>query len=138
MGFQVQHKIYHLKFADEEMAGLVASVRSTSMGNILRVAEMDEMDPTHLSKEDLSRLREIFDIFSKCLLAWNAEEDGVPVPTTTEGLLSQDPEFVMSVIKAWTRAMTVPDAPLAKPSNDGEQFPEASIPMESLPSSLVG
>lgn len=135
MGFEAKKKRYKLTFEDEEMEGLEVTIKSTSMGNILRMAELDEMNPTKLTKEDIVKLREIFEIVSHAMVSWNLEEDGVPVPTTVESLLDQEPEFVITVIKAWTRAMTVVEAPLAQPSQDGSQHLEASIPTEDLTSS---
>ena len=137
MGYEANHKVFKLTFADEELDGLEVTIRSTSMGNILRMAELDEMNPTALTKEDIVKLREVFGILSKAMLSWNLEEEGVPIPTTVDGLLDQDPEFVMSIIKAWTRAMTAVQAPLATPSQDGEPSLVASIPMEPLSESLV-
>lgn len=138
MGFKAKRKIFHLVFSDEDMEGLRVTIRSTSMENILLMAEMDEMTPTALTKEDIAKLRSAFDIVSQSMVSWNLEdEDGVAIPATVASLLDQEPEFVMSIIKAWTRAMTQVAAPLAPPSQDGEQFPEGSIPMENLSESQV-
>lgn len=137
MGFEAPRKIYKLIFADEDMEGLEVRVRTTSMGNILAMAELDGMDAAHLSPEDIIKLRESFGFLADALVSWNLEEDGVAVPTTVDGLLSQDPEFIFGIIKAWTGVMTTVPAPLAPPSQDGSQLPGVSIPMEDLTSNLA-
>jgi hypothetical protein len=132
MGYEAKRKIFKLVFADTEMEGLEVTVRSTSMGNILQMAELDEMNPLALTKEDVDKIRKLFAILAGAMLSWNLEEDGVPVPATLESILAQEPEFVMTIIKSWTRAMTQASGPLAQPSLDGERSLEASIPMETL------
>lgn len=138
MGFEAKRKTYKLLFEDsEEMEGLEVVIRSTSMGNILRMAALDEMNPLKLTKEDLAKLEEIFAIVSQSMVSWNLTLESVPVATTVEALLDQEPEFVMTIIKAWTRALTQAAGPLEQPSQDGVPSLVASIPMESLSPSLA-
>lgn len=137
MGYEHQRKVFKLLFADTEMEGLEVQVHSTSMGAILEMAELDNINSLKMTKEDMAKLRQVFEILSSNMVSWNLEEAGSPVGTSIDDLLAQDPEFIFSIIKAWTRAMTQVEVPLAKPSNDGGQFQEQSIPMESLSLSQV-
>jgi hypothetical protein len=138
MGYQAKRKTFLLKFTDPEMEGLEVKVRSTSMGNILRMAELDNVNPLRMSKADIEMIKEVFAILESCIISWNLEEDGVPVPKTVDGFLSQDAEFIFTILKSWTKAMTAVEAPLGPQSQSGEQFPEdMTIPMESLSQSLV-
>lgn len=132
MGYEKPKKIYNLLFADSDFEGLEVQVKSTSMGNILRLAELDRINPLKMTSDDIVKIRELFDILATCMVSWNLEEDGAPVGFDVEGLLAQEPEFVMTVIKAWTRAMTVASPDLKSASPDGDPSVVQSIPMEPL------
>lgn len=134
MGYKAQRKSFLLDFEGvEDLDGLEVRIRSTSMGSILRLAEIDNIRPSKMSTEDVKTLRSCFEIVADCMVEWNLEDDNDrPVPSTVDGLLAQDPQFVITIIKAWVRAMTGVAAPLVTPSQDGEQSLEASIPMEIL------
>ena len=133
MGYEKPKKIYNLLFADSDFEGLEVQVKSTSMGNILKLAELDGINPLRMSQEDLVKIRSLFGILADCMVGWNLEEDGAPVAYDVDGLLDQEPEFVMTIIKAWTRAMTQASPDLKKPSKDGEQLEgQLMIPMEPL------
>lgn len=132
MGYEKQKKVYNLLFADSEFEGLEVQVKSTSMGNILKLAELDSINPLRMSSDDIAKIRQLFDILSGSMVSWNLEEDGAPVGFDVEGLLAQEPEFVMTVIKAWTRAMTQATPDLKSASLDGDPSVVHSIPMETL------
>jgi len=133
MGYEKPKKTYNLLFADSEFEGLEVQVKSTSMGNILKLAELDGINPLKMTQEDLVKIRKLFGILASCMVSWNLEENGSPVAHDVEGLLDQEPEFVMTIIKAWTRAMTQAAPPLEKPLLNGEQLEgQLMIPMEPL------
>lgn len=134
MGYEAKKKTYKLLFTDTEMEGLEVLVKSTSMGNILEMAELDNINPQKMTRDDIQKIRFIFSILADCMISWNLDEDGSPVGHDLDGLMSQDPEFVMTIIKAWSRALTsVTDPNLGEPSNYGGQSPEQlMIPMEPL------
>lgn len=134
MGYRRQPPSYKLVFDDDEFDGLEVKVGSLSIGEMRDfIALMNHEDRGEVTEQ-------IFDMFANCLLSWNLEdENDEPVPATLAGINSQDADFVMAMISAWIDTVTgVPDeTPLPGPSSDGEPFPEASIPMETLPVSLA-
>lgn len=132
MGFERKKKQFKLKFPDPDMEGLVVLASSPSMDTFVAISNMAGQQAT------TAELNQMLEMFCDSLVEWNLEEKGVPVPATIEGLRTQDPEFCLDIIDAWMDAVQgVPDAPLGTPSQDGEQFPEASIPMNNLPEGLA-
>jgi hypothetical protein len=132
MGYKREKTIYNLVFPD--MEGLEVKATSTSMGEFQRIAKLavklDE-NPDELSVDDIDALDALFERFAKVLISWNLEdEDGTPVPATKEGLLDQDPVFVMTVVNVWLSTVSSVPASLGKDSNSTNTFPEVSIPME--------
>lgn len=129
--FKAKRKIYRLKFADEDLAGLEIMARSVSLGQLLELSSSEGVGK--VDKADAEQTKGMFELFASSLVSWNlVEEDETPVPTTYEGLLTQDTEFVMAIISAWSEAISGVAAPLAAASNSGETSPEVSIPMESM------
>jgi hypothetical protein len=135
MGFKAKRKIYKLKFADEDLAGLEVMARSVSLGQMLDLSSSEGVGK--VDRDDAEQTNGMFDLFVSALVSWNLEEEdedgnAVPVPPTLSGLRAQDTEFAMSLVNAWAEAISSVSAPLAKPSNSGETPPEASLPMEAL------
>lgn len=137
-GYTPQRKLYKLKFADEEYEGLEVLASSASMGSILEIqrlaSKMSEKPTPEESAEVSSRM---MNIFGQALKSWNLlDEDDQPVPANTEGLLTQDPDFVMAMVAAWTEAVAGVSAPLASGSGSGETSQEASLLLGSSSQSL--
>lgn len=133
MGFERKKTTYLLDFDGiPDMEGLEVRIQATSMGNILMLSELDSISPTRMTAGDLQNLRATFEVVAGCIVEWNLSEDDEPVPSDVDGLMAQDSEFVMTIIKAWVRAMTSVATPLATPSQDGAPSLVASIPMEPL------
>lgn len=135
MGFKAKRKIYKLKFADEDLAGLEVMARSVSLGQMLDLSSSEGVGK--VNKDDAEQTNGMFDLFISALVSWNLEEENPdgsdsPVPATLEGLRAQDTEFAMALVNAWAEAISSVSAPLARPSNSGETPPEASLPMEAL------
>lgn len=138
-GYTPQRKLYRLKFADEQYEGLEVLASSASMGSILEIqrlaGKMGEKPTPEESAEISSRM---MNIFGKALRSWNLlDEDDQPVPATTEGLLTQDPDFVMAMVAAWTEAVAGVSAPLDGGSGSGETSQEASLGLGSSSQSLT-
>lgn len=129
MGYTVRRKILNLAFEDPEFEGLEVRAHAVSMGKILDVADQAEAMRGGAGLKDV---RGLLTMFADNLLTWNAEdEDGMPIPVTGEGLLSQDPDWVIAVVLAWFDAMVSVPGPLDRRSTSGKPFPVASIPMET-------
>lgn len=134
MGYDRKAKatLYKLVFEDPQFEGLEITTRSTSMDGLMGIAGLADMVDGKFTASDLAELRPLFERFVSCVVEWNLEDDGVPVPVTTEALLEQDTDFVMATVMAWTEAITGVPAPLGETSNGGGQSLAGSIPMEPL------
>lgn len=137
MAYKRERKRYNLVFADPDMRGLEVKAKSTSMGEFLEINKlsMQLLESPDMTKQDIATLHELFERFSTVLVSWNLEDEDGPVATTKDGLLTQDPEFVMEIISAWIDAVNGVDAELGKDSTSTPQFPEVSIPMDTLSTS---
>lgn len=128
-GYKRAGKTFVLKFDDEEYAGLEVEVGSASLGTMLNLQRLSEKLGEGGSNADI--INEMMDVFAGRLLSWNLVDDqDQPVPTTVEGLSTQDMPFVMALIAAWTQAIAGVSAPLAGSSPSGGTSLEASLPMD--------
>lgn len=134
MGFVRNRRNYRLIFADEEFAGLEVVAKSASVSDYRRIAELATREfGTSPSAEDLVEMDNLYRAFAQVLVSWNLEEpEGVAVPATLNGLLSQDLPFVQAIVLAWMDAIAGVAAPLPTPSAGGDRFLEESLPMEVL------
>lgn len=134
MGYKA--KKYHLTF-DESTGheGLEATMRSLSTANLLKIQKLGAGFSS--AKLDGEAFEELVEILSSSMIEWNVEDDDdAPVPTTVEGILSQDPDLIMTIITVWTTAAGGIKPPLDGGSTSGPAFPEASLQMETLSPSL--
>lgn len=130
MGYKKKSDIYKLAFEDE-YEGMEVRARSMPLGKFMRMAKLIDMDVNAMSSEDIDNMDELFGLFADALVEWNiTDEDDNPVPATKEGLYDLDLREAMVIIVSYTSAIGgVPD-PLDRKSTDGEQSPEAGIPMQ--------
>jgi hypothetical protein len=138
MGYVPKRTLYKLDFSETEHAGLEVTTKSASMAALLDILSMtDKVEAAGLKNAGKGEMATLFGLFDEVLVGWNVEtEDGTPVPATKDGLLSQDPEFVMTVIAAWAAAMSKAPPPLPSASPGGATAEmEASIPMTPSPPS---
>ena len=131
MGYVPKRTLYKLDFSQTEHAGLEVVTRSASMAALLDILSLaDSVEAAGLKNADQQQMAKLFALFDEVLVEWNVEtEDGTPVPATKAGLLSQDPEFVMTVIAAWAQAMSKAPPNLPGGSSTGANPLESSIPM---------
>lgn len=142
MGYRRKKTVMNLKF--EEHEGLEVRVRALTIDELL---EMTKTAQTVMGKDGKVKqemvgtedLEELFSRFSDALLSWTLEEELVidsdewtPVPTTIEGIKSQEVDFIMELIDVWMTAVAGVEAPLPEGSNSGETSQELSLPMEAL------
>lgn len=135
MGFKAPGTILKLRYEEEDMNGLVVRARTMPIKRYLELMRLK----AQVVDEDaaLDEFERLFTEFAKCLIEWNLEdEDGQPVPTTSEGVLDQDPRFMLRVITPWLEAIGTVPAPLKPSSDSGPQYPEVSMPMEPLSADL--
>jgi len=139
-GYVYPVKTFVLIFADPDMDGLKVEVSSVPSGVLL---ELDRLtDPQNWQgltrAEQKPRISELYTLLAGAVQSWNlTDRDGEPVPTTVEGMWTQEWDLMRAIIWAWYHALIEVPAPLPRPSGDGGQSVEASIPMEVLsPSQL--
>ncbi|MFE0801082.1 hypothetical protein [Streptomyces sp. NPDC058812] len=121
MGYRPKRRIFKLDFTGTEYEGLEASVRGLTVGEELELNEM-EFTPDLVVKALVQRL-----------VAWNVEDDnGVAVPTTFEGVCTQDGGMVLAVLNALRTVGSGVSDPLPQSSPDGEPSPAVPIPMAPL------
>lgn len=124
MGFKVERTNMRLVFEDPAMNGAEVVCRGVPLGVYLDLAKMKEQDGAEAAMD-------LFTVFAdKVLSEWNLEEeDGTPLPATSEGMLSLEAGMVMKIINAWMSGVTSPPAPLVEPSTDTDMLAAASIPL---------
>lgn len=134
-GYRRPAKVYRLKFADEDMAGLEVMARSLPLGEFLKVSEL--AGAVDDAQGMASSAGQLFRVFAGSLMEWNLENDfGDPVPADLDGVLSQDLDFIMKIVMAWVSAMSDVDTPLPNGSSNGATSAlEHSIPMAPRSSS---
>lgn len=142
MGYRRKKTVMNLKF--EEHDGLEVRVRALTIDELLEMTKTAQavMGSDGKVKQEMvgtEDLEELFSRFSDALLSWTLEEELVidsdewtPVPTTLQGVKSQEVDFVMELIDVWMTAVAGVEAPLPAGSNSGETSQELSLPMEAL------
>lgn len=144
MGYRKQKTILNLKF--EEHPELEVRLRAFKVDELLKLTTTAQtmMGPdgkVNVSAVGTEDLELLFGKFADALLSWNLEEDvsqtedvedWQPVPTTLDGVKSQEIDFVMELIDVWMTAVAGVEAPLPEGSNSGETSRELSLPMEAV------
>lgn len=96
MGFRRPQSVVRLPLTGE-LEGLTVHIKALPAGLQL---DMGERDVDGLSRIQLWRTA--MSDFAAVLVSWDLEdENGVPIPATLEGLLSQDLEFGTTLAGAW-------------------------------------
>lgn len=133
MGYRHKRKRINVCFEEgHEYHGLEVTLRGMSLGEYLELEGIGEVDRSSVG-DQLRR-------FAESLISWNLEDEdtGEPVPTTVEAVYAQDQDLMLMLATRWIEALRgIVSAPLEQSSPDGEPSLEASIPMETLSSSLV-
>lgn len=129
MAFKRKRRVYHLDFEGTEYEGLEVKVRGLTTGEYLDIIALSAPG-TEGDRETDGMLR----MFADHLMFWNLidEETGEPVPTTYEGVKTNDFVMNMFIINAWTDAIASIPEKTEKKSFAGDQQLVASIPTETL------
>lgn len=138
MGHKIKRKTYKLSFQpDTPLDGLTVVVRGLSLGRALELRR-DTEQYAKGGEESEDATERLAKLLADHLVEWNAEdEDGVPIPATLDGLMSQDTELTFLIVNAWQDAVSAVASPLPQTSTDGQPSVEASIPMDVLSESLA-
>lgn len=131
MGYKAR-RVYVLEFEDRD--GMEVKARSTNIDRFMELTELADFSPGNsFSPEDRAKIDKLLAGFSECLVSWNLEEDDdSPIPATLEGLRSLDIDLAMEIVNSWMDAISDVSPGKERPSPNGSQSVEASIPMEPL------
>lgn len=129
MAFKRKRKVYNLDFEGTEYEGLQVRVRGLTTGEYLEIVSLSAPNAEG-DKETEGMLR----MFADHLVSWNLEDEETEeiVPTTFEGVASNDFLMNMYIINAWTDAIASVPEKTEKKSTPGESSLVASIPTETL------
>lgn len=124
-GFIVEPTVLRLTWAEgDRFHGLVVRVLSLPLGRLLdlapRIDAITEMQRTgSIPIDRIGQALEPFRLISEYLVGWNLKTrvEGVvrDVPATFDGLMSQDPAFIIGLLQAWTQASGGISDPLGQP-----------------------
>lgn len=129
MAFKRKRKVYKLDFAGTEYDGLEVKVRGLTTGEYLELISLSAPGTEGESKETDGMLR----LFASHLVSWNlVDDDDEPVPSTFEGIKTNDLTMNMAIVNAWTDAMVEVPASTEKKSPTGVDSLVESIPTETL------
>lgn len=149
MGYVRKKKVFNLSWGEgTELEGLHVRVRSIPLGQFMELAalaELKNMKTQGFTPDMKEKVDGLFEVFADALVSWDLEDEPaiegdppVPVPATLGGVMAQDFDFILEIILAWMDAVGSVGDPLAPRSTGGGQFPEGSIPMESLSPNPLG
>lgn len=129
MSFKRKRKVYNLDFSGTEYDGLQVKVRGLTTGEYLEIISLS-VPTDEGAKETEGMLR----MFASHLVEWNLVDDdtALAVPTTYEGVISNDFVMNMSIVNAWTDAIANVPERTEKKSVAGDPPLVASIPTETL------
>lgn len=133
MGYKRNRKLYKLVFdQDTDYPGLEVVVGTVSMGQLITMRTGKKND------DGKDGVLASVELLADRMISWNLEdEEGQPVPTTLEAILSEDDDMVLNIISRWTDAISGVKAPLQQSSPSGEPSLVESVPMEALSESLA-
>jgi hypothetical protein len=98
-GFRPKRTPVKLDFTGTECQGLEVTVRPVPMSVMYDAS-------TAVASGDATAFQHVAATLAYAIESWNVEDDdGGAVPADLDGLMSQDPRFVIAVIKAWAEAM---------------------------------
>ena len=138
MGFKVKRKVFKLVFKDE-LEGLEVLAHSLNTGQFLEM-EQAKAERAEGGKKGEGATQRMLELLAGALVSWNAEDDGTgePIPANLSGIRSQDLDFNLKIINAWTDDLAgvsthLPETSIAgTPSARGGPMIEAAGYAESL------
>jgi hypothetical protein len=137
-GYKPGRKVLVLDFTGTEHEGLEVRCRAMRFGQMMDLARGDLLTMANevraagtVSPDQLAQMDDLFGLFAEALISWNLldDETGDPVPTTLDGLWSQDVGLALLVFQMWVMSMSQVTAPLDVPSSSGAPSQVGSLPM---------
>jgi hypothetical protein len=130
MAFKRKRKVYKLDFEGTEYDGLEVKVRGLTTGEYLELVSLSAPGTEGDAKETDGMLQ----LFASHLISWNLvdEDNNEPIPSTFEGIKTNDLTMNMFIVNAWTSAMVEVPTETEKKSLTGDVSLVESIPTETL------
>lgn len=130
MGFQRKRKLYDLDFEGTALEGLSMVMRGLSVSEYLELSALADLAKASTEKQ-VEEVRALFVRVANKIERWDLEdEDGKPIPPSTDELMSWDFDDAMATVDAWmAKVQGVPD-PLEQKSNGGNKWVGPPIPMD--------
>jgi hypothetical protein len=100
-----RRRTYELNF--RPYPGLIVRCRKPSFGALDKLTNAvlvlgDDLSGEHLpGSARIKAWRKLFRAFADSLVSWGLSDNGYAVPATREGVLSQDHEFLLEVVRTW-------------------------------------
>ena len=130
MGFRPEPTIYNLSFEGTALDGLTVRMSCCTIRENAEMlkASVRNTDNSGVTAQDLEDNDRILDLFCNHLVSWNLEDlAGQPVPTSREGIDTQERTLVAQLINAWQLAMVSVPNPSKPESSSGATSEEESL-----------
>lgn len=102
--------VYRLRF--EHLTGLTVVVRRPGLGGLLDIAEATAVlrrsvreEWPNLDVRNLRAWRRLSGALADSLVSWDLVADGEPVAPTMAGVLAQDLDFLIELVRGWQQAI---------------------------------
>lgn len=128
-----RRRVYELDF--RPYPGLIVRCRKPSFGALDKLTDAvltlgDDLSGEHLPGSTRIRAwRKLFRAFADSLVSWGLSDQGYAVPATRKGVLSQDHEFLLEVVRTWYMVVVQHQAQPAPPA-PREDPPTAAAAVE--------
>lgn len=145
-GYTPRSTVYVLDFTGTEHEGLEVRMRATALGVLFDAGELvgiaeriDAAGTTAIpAAEDVDRMVDQYRDLAKHLVSWNVEiPEGNAIPPTLESLKLLELPLVNLIAQTWRQAMGQVAPPLPNGSSSGPLPDLSSVPMASIPASLL-
>jgi hypothetical protein len=135
MGFRPEPRRYNLTF-EGDLEGLHVKIGSVSVAQYTEIMSLTLLE---MPVEDVIKSQDrLLDLFAEALVEWDLEDadTGEPVPTSKEGVLSQDASLIIRVIAGWREALVSvpPTSKTPSPNGVSETELDLATSSQSLPS----
>jgi hypothetical protein len=136
MGYRRKRKIFNLDFTDAGFEDLEVQASSLSLGRFIGLRDLialQDLKTRKMTPADMDKIEQLFEMFAEALISWTLqEEDGTPVPATREGVMGEEPEFMLMIASAWMDAVVGVEEDLGKDSGSGPLSQVPPLPMDPL------
>lgn len=137
-GFTPPQTQYRLDFTGTELEGLEVVMRGGKLAQAFETIHLIGVTETSATAADAKLALAQYEEFADHLIEWNiTDQKGKKVPATLEGLKTQEIRHIKMIAAAWQRAQVDVPGPLPSGSLPTPTPDLLTIPMESIPASLV-